>query len=203
MRDLIGWLVSGKSSKSNRDHILNLKVVSRRLQRSQKKLENQEKQVEHKIRAAMQKGDMQAARMYAKDTVRSRKWARGYQSLISKIDGLVFKLERAEAVGSLAGEMKGVAQSLIAANNALNLPEIDNLVGNMQSALDGIEDTSEIMEDSVDQLFDNDTDETEVDNLLHEYGAEVGVSAEAGLPMPSTKSSELEKEIEALRHEED
>ena len=42
-------------------------------------------------------------------------------------------------------------------------------------------------------------DEFAVDNILQEYGAEIGLSAEEGLPMPSSQSSELEKEIEELR----
>ncbi len=204
MRDLFNWLVSGNSGKqSNREHLLNLKMVNRRLNKSMKKLDNTERQTERKIRQAIEKGDMQAARMYAQDTVRSRKWSRGYQSLISKIDGLLFKLERADAVQNIAGEMKGVAKTLINANHALNLPEIDHLVGDMQKALDGIEETSEIMEDSMDNLFESDTDETEIDNLLTEYGVEVGLTASAGLPLPSTKTSDLEKEIEALRKEEE
>ncbi|MHA2098780.1 MAG: Snf7 family protein [Candidatus Kariarchaeaceae archaeon] len=203
MRDLFSWLISGNTGKrSNREHILNLKVVGRRLTRSQKKLENTERKTERKIRNAIQKGDMAAARMYAKDTVRSRKWARGYQGLISKIDGLIFKLERAEAVQDIAGEMKGVAKSLIQANHALNLPEIDHLVGDMQTALDGIEETSEIMEDSMDTMFETDTDEGEIDNLLTEYGVEAGITASAGLPIPSGNATELEKEIEELRKEE-
>lgn len=204
MRDLIGWLVGGsKGQRGNRDHILNLKVVGRRLTRSKRKLENQEKQTERKIKEAMRKGDMEAARMYAKDKVRSRKWARGYQSLVSKIDGLLFKLERADAMQSIAGEMRGVTNALMAANASLNLPEIDNLVGDMQYALDGIEDTSDVMEDSMDQIFEADTDEIEVDKLLQEYGTEIGLSAEEGLPMPSSQSSELEAEIAELRKEEE
>ena len=203
MRDLIGWLVGGRTSKSKRDNILNLKVVSRRLDRSRRKLENQERQTERKIRAALQKGDMQSARMYAKDTVRSRKWSLGYQSLVSKIDGLIFKLERVDAVQSIANEMKGVAQSLVEANHALNLPEIDAVVGDMNQALEGIDEKADIMEDSVDQLFEMDTNEVEVDSLLQEYGADIGVSVSTELPTPSTTTSELEKEIEALRKEEE
>lgn len=203
MRDFIGWLVGGNSKKSQRDHILNLKVVGRRLERSKRKLENQQRQTEKKVRQAIQKGDMESARMYAKDVVRSKKWALGYQSLVSKIDGLIFKLERADAVQSIAGEMKGVAGALREANAQLNLPEIDNVVNDMNQALEGIEDKSDIMEDSVDQLFEMDTDETEVDSLLQEYGADIGVSVSTELPTPSSTTSELEKEIEALRKEEE
>jgi len=203
VRDFIGWLVGGNSKKSQRDHILNLKVVGRRLERSKRKLENQQRQTEKKVRQAIQKGDMESARMYAKDVVRSKKWALGYQSLVSKIDGLIFKLERADAVQSIAGEMKGVAGALREANAQLNLPEIDNVVNDMNQALEGIEDKSDIMEDSVDQLFEMDTDETEVDSLLQEYGADIGVSVSTELPTPSSTTSELEKEIEALRKEEE
>lgn len=146
---------------------------------------------------------MESARMYAKDVVRSKKWALGYQSLISKIDGLMFKLERADAVQSIAGEMRGVAGALREANMQLNLPEIDSVVNDMNSALQGIEDKSGIMEDSVDQLFDMDTNQEEVDGLLQEYGADVGVSVSSELPTPSSTTSELEKEIESLRKEEE
>ena len=59
------------------------------------------------------------------------------------------------------------------------------------------------MEDSLDSIFEVDTDENEVDNLLQEYGVEVGISVDAGLPIASSKTSELEKEIEALRKEEE
>ncbi|MCK5514427.1 MAG: hypothetical protein KAJ00_08005, partial [Deltaproteobacteria bacterium] len=64
-------------------------------------------------------------------------------------------------------------------------------------------DTSDVMEDSMDQIFEADTDEIEVDKLLQEYGTEIGLSAEEGLPMPSSQSSELEAEIAELRKEEE
>jgi hypothetical protein len=141
--------------------------------------------------------------MYAKDVVRSKKWALGYQSLISKIDGLSFKLERAEAVQSIAGEMKGVAGALRQVNMELNLPEIDTVVNDMNAALEGIEDKSEIMEDAVDGLFEMDTNEADVDSLLQEYGADIGVSVSTELPTPSSTTSELEAEIAELRKEEE
>jgi len=119
------------------------------------------------------------------------------QNLYSRVKNL------AEAVQDIAGEMRGVARSLVDANNALNLPEIDNLVGDMNEALQGIEDTSEIMEESMDGLFEGDTDETEIDSLLSEYGAEVGIAASSGLPAPKGEITALEKEIESLRNEEE
>jgi hypothetical protein len=208
VRDLLSWLVSGGSSKQNsRDHIINLRMVSRRLTRSQKKLEVKEREMERKVRVAIEKGDMQAARLYANDIVRSRNWARGYQSLNSKIEGLIFKLERTDAVQSLAGEMKSVAVNLKAASESLNMADLDDVIMDLEKSMEDIEVTSEVMEESVGSLFEGDIDNTEVDNVLAEYGAEVGVTASTGLPTPTTSTpqkektniSDLEKEIQDLR----
>ncbi len=201
VRDFLSWLTSGGKKKSPRDHIIKLKLVSRRLEKSKRKLELQQRKTESRIRQALAKGDLESARMYATDLARSRKWARGYQALISKIDGLVFKLERADAIQSIATEMAGVAEALREVNEQLNLPEIQAVVNDMESALDGIEMKSEDMEEKIDDLFITDTDASEVDAILEEYGLEVGVAAETGLPTPATTEtvSDLEKEIEELK----
>ncbi len=44
MRDLFSWLIGGrKRGNSQKDQIINLKVVSRKLTRSKQKVENQKK----------------------------------------------------------------------------------------------------------------------------------------------------------------
>ncbi len=203
VRDFISWLAGGGKGKGTRDHIVKLKLVSRRLERSRRKLERQQRTMESRLRQALAKGDVESARMYATDLARARKWARGYQNLISKIDGLVFKLERADAIQSIASEMAGVADALREVNEQLHLPEIEAVVSDMEGALEGIEMKSEEMESRVDDLFVTDTDTQEVDSILEEYGLEVGVAAETGLPTPATGTksevSDIEKEIEELK----
>ena len=129
MRDLFSWLVGGrKRGGSQKDQIINLKVVSRKLTRSKQKVENQKRKTERSVKDAIRKGDMEMARLHANELVRNRKWSIGYQSMINKIDGLVFKLERADAIQSVAGEMKNVVNTLAQLNLQLNLPEIENVV---------------------------------------------------------------------------
>ncbi|MCG3219716.1 MAG: Snf7 family protein, partial [Candidatus Heimdallarchaeota archaeon] len=178
-------------------------VVSRKLERSQRKLESKERRSQNKIRTAVQRGDNESARMYAKDLVRSRKWARGYQSLISKIDALTFKMERAEAVQTIATEMASVASALRSANFNLNLPEIDMVVNDMETNMEEFDTTTEIMEDGIDGIFAADTDDVEVDSILQEFGAEVEVSVGTTLPTPRVKTDKLQEQIDALREDDD
>ncbi|MHA1910748.1 MAG: Snf7 family protein [Candidatus Kariarchaeaceae archaeon] len=201
-RSFLNWLV-GDGGGGSRETIINLKVVSRKLERSKRKLESKERRSQNQIRTAVQKGDTESARMYAKDLVRSRKWARGYQSLISKIDALVFKMERADAVQTIAMEMANVATALRTANFNLNLPEIDMVVNEMETNMEELDTTSEIMEEGIDGIFAADTDDVEVDSILQEFGAEVEVSVGTTLPTPRVKTDKLQEQIDALREDDD
>ena len=71
--------------------------------------------------------------------------------------------------------MKNVVGTLAQLNLQLNLPEIENVVNNMSGIFEGIEIKTEIMDDSLNDVFETDSDESEVDSLLEEYGRCRGV----------------------------
>jgi len=201
-RDFIGWLLG--TSKSARDHIINLKLTVRRLERAQRKLERDESKMQLKLKQAIQRGDLESARLFATDIVRNRKWELGYQKLISRINGLIFKLERADTAANMAAEMHGVAAALRAANAQLQIPDIDRVVQEMEQAVDGIETSTDAIETGIDDLLVSDTDPTEVNRLIEQTAAELGVSTQAGLPTVGVvETDDLEAEIQKLRKRED
>ncbi len=200
MAGFFRWLTGGKSP---REYITRLKITVRRLERQRKKIESQESSLKKRIADALKRGDMNSARMYAKDLVRNRNMALGYYRLTSRINGLIYKLERAHALQSFVGEIKGVARALRDINATLRIPDIDELVNDMERSIEGIDVSSEVMEEGLEGLTVEETDDAEVDKILGELGAEVGVSASTSLPTPSgVSTAELEEEIEKLKKEE-
>ena len=204
-----GWIVDllvGSRESSSREQILSLKLTTRRLQRSQKKLEIEERKLKKKVQSAIRKGDVDSARQYATDMIRSQKWALGYQKLTSRINGLVFKLEQADAAQTLGREMLSIAHSLRLANETLRIPDIDNVVSQIEHEMDNVDMSVETLEDGLDQLLVGDTDTDEVDLILAKTAAEVGVDTKGLLPTPSAEKiegvSDLEDEIQALRKKE-
>ncbi|MCD6446509.1 Snf7 family protein [Candidatus Bathyarchaeota archaeon] len=192
------------TSKSARDHIINLKLTVRRLERAQRILERDESKMQLKLKQAIQRGDLESARLFATDIVRNRKWELGYQKLISRINGLIFKLERADTAASMAEEMHGVAAALRAANAQLQIPDIDRVIQEMEQAVDGIETSTSAIEDGIDDLLVSDTDPAEVNRLIEQTAAELGVSTQAGLPTVGVvETDDLEAEIQKLRKRED
>ncbi len=198
----MGWLLG--TSKSSRDHIVNLRLTVRRLERAQRKLERDESKMQLKMKQSIQRGDIEGARLFATDIVRSRKWELGYQKLVSRINGLIFKLERADSAASMAEEMHGVADALRSANAQLQIPDLDRVIQDMEASIDGIEESTGTLEDGIDDLLVSDTDPVEVDRLIEQTAVELGVSTQAGLPTVGVvETDDLEAEIQKLRKKEE
>ncbi|MHA1244964.1 MAG: Snf7 family protein [Candidatus Heimdallarchaeota archaeon] len=194
----VKWLGGGKST---RDYIIDLKMVNKRLARSSKKLEMGESKLQKKTRDAMKKGLMDQARLYAQNVARNRKWVYSYTKLTTRIEGIIFRLEQADSVQQLAGELKGMAGALRSINQSLNAPEISSLIEDLENSFEGIEMTTDMMDEDFESMMSLDVDETEVDKIMGEVGTEIGLGADAGLPTPDIRSTELAREIEELRKE--
>ncbi len=198
----MGWLLGSK--KGPRDHIINLRLTVRRLERAQRKLSRDESKMQLKMKQSIQRGDLESARLFATDIVRSRRWEFGYQKLVSRMNGLIFKLERADTAASMAEEMHGIAAALRAANAQLQIPDLDKVIQDMESSIDGIEDSTGTIEDGIDDLLVTDTDPAEVDRLIEQTAVELGVSTQAGLPSVGVvETDDLEAEIQKLRRKEE
>ncbi len=197
-----GWLF-GSGSSSPREHIVNLKLTIRRLERAQRKIDSDERKMEQKMRKAIERGDMEAARLYSTDIVRSRKWSLGYQKLVSRINGLIFKLERADSAASMAEEMHGVADALRMANAQLQIPDLDRVIQDMEMSIDNIETSTETIEDGIDDMLVSDTDESEVDRLIEQTAVEMGITTGTTLPTVGAEVDDLEAEIQKLRDKEE
>jgi len=194
----VRWLGGGKST---RDYIIDLKMVNKRLARTSKKLEMGESKLQRKTRDAMRKGLMDQARLYAQNVARNRKWVYSYTKLTTRIEGIIFRLEQADSVQQLAGELKGMAGALRSINQSLNAPEISSLIEDLENSFEGIEMTTDMMDEDFESMMSLDVDETEVDKIMGEVGTEIGLGAATGLPTPDIRSTELAKEIEELRKE--
>ena len=112
-----------------------------------------------------------------------------------------FGARTTRVVQQLAGELKGMAGALREVNASLNAPEISALVEDLENSFEGIEMTTDMMDEDFENMMSLDVDETEVDKIMGEIGTEIGLGAETGLPTPDIRSTELAKEIEKLRED--
>ena len=202
VRDLIGWLTtSKKKGKASRSPKTNLRIVSRKLSREQRKLESKTKGTEQKITDALRRGDMASAKMYTKDLVRTRKWVRNYHSLNSKIETLVMRLDRAEAMQSLASEMKNVTSTLAQVSKTIGMADMSGVIDDLEASIMEIDDVGDTLDESMESMFEDDVDDSEVDQVLADIGEQIGVSAGSDLPTPLVSGTVKDQTVDNLEDE--
>jgi len=179
--------------------IVRLKMIGRRMDRQHRKLKNNEAKLTRELRQAVLKGDMDAARLYAGDVVRSRKMALGTQRLSSRITTIVFKLEQAQATEEIAQDLHNLVGALAMINQTLQIPQLSETLEQMEIEMGEIDLSSETIGESFEGLMDAEVNQGEIEKVLGEVLSEEEIAAAHGLPTPDAKAVELAKELEKLK----
>jgi len=192
----LSWIKGGRSP---RQMIVRLKMIGRRMDRQHRKLKNNEAKLTRELRQAVLKGDMDAARLYAGDVVRSRKMALGTQRLSSRITTIVFKLEQAQATEEIAQDLHNLVGALAMINQTLQIPQLSETLEQMEIEMGEIDLSSETIGESFEGLMDAEVNQGEIEKVLGEVLSEEEIAAAHGLPTPDAKAVELAKELEKLK----
>lgn len=75
------------------DQIFNLKFTSKQLVRQSRKSEKEEKSEKLKIKKAIEKGNIDGAKIYAQNAIRKKNEALNYMRLGSRLDAVVSRLD--------------------------------------------------------------------------------------------------------------
>ncbi|KAM1385448.1 hypothetical protein FF1_031847 [Malus domestica] len=112
------------------NQIMELKFTSKSLQRQSKKCEKEEKAEKLKIKKAMEKGNVDDARIYAENAIRKRTEQMNYLLLASRLDAMVARLDTQAKMFTINKSMGNIVSVLLRHSEAislfpLNTPSID------------------------------------------------------------------------------
>jgi hypothetical protein len=85
------------------DQIFNLKFTSKQLVRAARKCEKEEKDEKLKIKKAIEKGNMDGAKIYAQNAIRKKNEALNYLRLGSRLDAVVSRLDQQAKMQASSG----------------------------------------------------------------------------------------------------
>ena len=206
LKDISKWLSGGKRDKDTvRSAAIKLKVFNKRLMRQTKKLEMSAKLARDKVINLRKQGDMDGSKFHARNYLQVKKQARAVEMFRTNLEGLLFKLEQATAVKDVAQIMTGIAQSLSALKNQLSVPQITEIMSQIDIDMEEFAITADIATEGMDSIqLDTAVTDSDVDEVLGEIDAEIQV--EMGVALPSAgsdeKIAELEKELNRLKSDE-
>jgi hypothetical protein len=202
LKDMSNWLSGGKKKDTVRSATVKLKVFNKRLVRQVTKMEMTAKQARDKAVRLRKAGDMDGSEFHARNYLQVKKQARAIDHFRTNLEGMVFKLEQANAVKDISDIMQGIAVSLSMLKNQLSVPQLTELMTEIGVDMEDFEVTQEITSDGINNMtLDTAVTDNQVREVLGEIDAEIQVEVGGALPSvdPNGKVKELEDELNKLK----
>ena len=207
LKDISSWLSGGKSSKDSsiRSATVKLRVFNKRLMRQIRKMEVSAKKARQKAVQMRKEGDLKGSKFQARNYLQVQAQVRALEQFRTNLEGLMFKMQNAQAIKDVGGIFQGIASSIAGLKQSVSLPKINELMQSIDMDMEDFEVTQEIAtEGMTDVTYDTKVEDDQVDNVLAEIDAEIGVETGVGLPSAAggdQKIKELEDELNRLKSE--
>lgn len=159
------------------------------LERNSKRCEKEEKLEKAKTKKAIQKGNMEVARIHAENAIRQKNQAINYLRMSARVDAVASRVQSALTTRKVTNSMAGVVKAMDAAMKSMNLEKISNLMDKFEQQFEDLDVQSGCMENAMSQTTTTTVPQNDVDNLLQQVADEAGLELNMELPTgPQTAS---------------
>lgn len=191
-------------------HLFNLKFAAKELERNAKKCEKEEKVEKTKLKKAIQKNNMEGARIHAENSIRQKNQALNYLRMASRVDAVASRVQTAVTTKKVTQSMAGVVKAMDAAMKSMNLEKISGLMDKFEKQFEDLDVQSGCMEDTMSHTTTVTAPQHEVEGLMHQVADEAGLELNMELPQgvnstigqssaASTEQDELTQRLAKLR----
>ncbi|CAO2817204.1 unnamed protein product [Amaranthus hypochondriacus] len=164
------------------NQIIELKLTSKSLQRQARKCEKDEKSEKLKVKKAIEKGNVDGARIYAENAIRKRTEQMNYLRLASRLDAVVSRLDTQAKMQAIGKSMGSIVKSIESSLNSGNLQKLSETMDQFEKQFVNMEVQAEFVESSMAGSTSLSTPETEVSSLMQQVADEYGLEVSKGLP---------------------
>jgi len=184
---------------SIQDHLFNLRFTSKQLIKQSQKMEKQEKQDKLKIKMAIEKGNMDGAKIYAENAIRNKNQALNYLRLSSRVDAVANRVETAAKMSQLTKTMGGIVQGMDAALKSMDTEKITATMDKFEQQFQDLDVQASYMDSAMSTSTVGMTPVDQVDSLISQVADEHGLEVANGMaPVPTHTHQAKEKEQDDL-----
>ncbi|KAJ7296331.1 hypothetical protein O6H91_01G078300 [Diphasiastrum complanatum] len=174
------------SSKKLMEQVMELKMTSKSLGRQARKCEKDEKIEKTKVKKAIEKGNMDGARIYAENAIRKRTEQMNYLRLSSRLDAVVSRLDTQSKMMTINKSMASVVRALDTALASNNLQKISETMDQFEKQFVNMEVQSEFVENAMAGSTSLSTPEDQVNSLMQQVADDYGLEVSVGLPQAAS-----------------
>lgn len=158
-----------------KQHQRSLTKASRELDRERTKLEAQEKKLIIEIKKSAKNGQHNAAKIQAKDLVRTRRYVHNFYQMRTQLQAVGLKIQTLKSTAQMTEALKGVTKAMASMNKKVQLPGIQKIMMDFTRESEMMDMKQEMLEDTVEDVMEFDGEEEETDEVLQKVLDEIGV----------------------------
>ena len=178
------------------NQLFNLKFTAKQFEKQSKKCEKNEKVQKLKLKQAIEKGNMEGARIYAQNAIREKNQALNYLRLASRIDAVAARVETAVRMKSVTRSMAGIVSGMDKAMQTMDMTKITAVMDQFEKQFEDLDVQSEYIEQAMNQSTSLTTPADQVDSLISQVAEEHGlqVAEKLGTAVPSSTTAVAEQD---------
>jgi len=163
-----------------------IKKSVREIDRERTALERQEKKLLADIKKAAKDGQMDSAKIMAKDLVRTRGYIKKMFKMKAHMEAVSLRLQTMSSSAQMAQCMKGVTKVMGKMNAKMSSANIQKIMMEFEKQNEMMGMKEEMMGDAMDDAFADEEDSEEEDSILGSVLAEIGVELDNKMMGAST-----------------
>lgn len=153
-----------------------LERTQRELERERRKLEQQEKKLISDIKRSAKDGQVTAAKIQAKDLVRTRKHISKFSNMKTQLQAISLRIQAVRSSDQMTSSMREATGLLASMNRSMNLPQLQRISAEFEKQSDLMDQRQEFMDEAIDDVMGDELEEDdEADEIVNRVLDEIGV----------------------------
>merc|ERR1712002_757959 len=163
-------------------HLFNLKFAAKELERNSKKCDKEEKVEKAKLKKAIEKGNMEVAKIHAENAIRQKNQSLNFLRMSARVDATASRVQSAVTTKKVSKSMEGVVKGMSAAMKSMNLEQISTLMDNFEKQFEDLDVQTSVMEGAMNQTTATNIPQDAVEGLMKQAADEAGLELNMELP---------------------
>lgn len=162
--------------------LFNLKFAAKQMSRSATKCEKEEKVEKTKLKKALQKGNVEGARIHAENAIRQKNQALNFMKMSSRVDAVSSRVQTAVQMRNVTKSMAGVVKSMDSALKSMNLERVTHIMDQFERQFEHLDVQTQTMDEAMSGVTTLNTPEDQVVGLMQQASDEAGLELDLELP---------------------
>lgn len=168
------------------DQIFNLKFTAKQLARSAVKCEKEEKSERLKVKKAIEKGNMEGAKIYAQNAIRKKNEQLNYMKLASRLDAVVSRLDTQAKMQMVTKSMGSIVKALEKSLETNNLEKIAATMNQFEKQFENLDLQTQVVDEVMGAQANLSTPEEDVNALIQQVADEHSLDVQLGMASAPT-----------------